>query len=486
MSWQEKYDLTIGLEIHLQLDLLSKAFAPESNAVSTKPNSLISDVSLALPGSLPVLNLKLIDAALKMAIALNCEIQSNFFFDRKHYFYADLPKGYQITQDTQHYCLGGNIPIFRNHSLVHIKLHHIHMEEDAGKSIHDQNPDFTFLDYNRAGTPLLEIVTEPDLHNIEDVSSCIDAIQQFANYLEISTADMEKGKLRCDCNVSLSLKGSNQLGTRCEIKNLNSKKFARKAILIEAKRQAILLDSGGSIVQQTLNYDPQTNRNTPIRDKETLHDYRYLPDPDLPKFTVSKEKIEELTLKIPTLPHQQLSDLISQFNLNFEDAELVTKTSEEANFIKMFLSEHSKPKNIFNIYIQGIRPEIQNGHITYDNILKIKPEIYQINDLIEDKKLASSDAMQHLIPILIKGINENSPQTDIFLLAKDLGILINKDSGEMEMLIEEILESFPEKVNAYQKGKKGLIGFFMGEYMRRAKSKPDPQKLKDNLSLKLK
>ncbi len=468
-KWKDTYDLVIGLEIHVQLDLFSKAFAPESNAAEAPANTLISPVSLALPGTLPVLNNSYLDAAIRLGLAFGSEIQEACFFDRKHYFYADLPKGYQITQDGAPFCKGGNILTFIDGRIRPVRLDHIHMEEDAGKSIHDLDPDHTLLDFNRAGTPLLEIVTTPDLKSPEEVSACIDAVQQMVQYLGISSANMEKGMLRCDCNVSLKPKGSDTLGTRCEIKNLNSKRHARKAIETEVHRQIAILDAGGEIEAMTMSYDAKSNKNLPIRDKETVHDYRYFPEPDLPVFYISKETIERNRRALPELPARYFGKFNEEFDLDPDQAVLFTNSLAEATFVSGFLSWGPDPKFLANIYVQKIRPWLAEKGWKTMLVKEKKPAIVKYCNLVENGQISASSGLQELLPAIL----ENAA-ADVDELARKLGLLISADTGSMESDIHSLLTDFPAKVKAYQGGKKGLIGFFMGELMRRSSKKPDP------------
>jgi aspartyl-tRNA(Asn)/glutamyl-tRNA(Gln) amidotransferase subunit B len=290
----DQYEMVIGLEAHVQLSTHSKAFCADDARFGGPPNTHISAISLAHPGTLPRLNRAQLTGAVRLGLALGCTINRTSTFDRKHYFYADLPKGYQITQDRQPICLGGN--------LGNIRIHHIHMEEDAGKSMHDQLPDASLIDLNRAGVPLLEIVTEPDFRSAEEVDMFMNQLRRLVRYLDISDGNMEQGSLRCDINVSVRRKGVTTLGTRCEIKNVNSMRFARRAIQYEVKRQIDLLEAGGEIQQNTLHFDPDTGVTTPMRSKEDAHDYRYFPEPDLPPVVVSESWLSEIQSQMPVLP----------------------------------------------------------------------------------------------------------------------------------------------------------------------------------------
>lgn len=468
MQWSERYDLVIGLEVHVQLDLATKAFAPESNEISDHPNTLISPVSLALPGALPVLNAKYLDAALKLGIAVDAQFPDVCFFDRKHYFYADLPKGYQITQDRAPFCSGGNIQTIVDGQIRPVRLHHIHMEEDAGKSIHDSSIA-TLLDYNRAGTPLLEIVTEPDLHSEKEVSACIEAVQQLVQYLGISSADMEKGMLRCDCNVSLKPKGQETLGTRCEIKNLNSKRFARRAIAREVERQVGLLDQGIQIEAQTMSYEVKSDRNVPIRDKETVHDYRYFPEPDLPVFEIKPERISALKADLPPLPVSFYTQFTSQYGLDTSNAMLISGRLDEAMFVRKYLNWSDQTKILLNLYLQRIRPWLQKNDWNFMEIEMRRETVLSYVELIQSGQVSASSGLQSLAPQIFESTSNSLKE-----IAGTLGLIVQSDEGSIQEIASTILAEYPGQVNAYRNGKKGLIGFFMGELMRRSEQKPNP------------
>jgi aspartyl-tRNA(Asn)/glutamyl-tRNA(Gln) amidotransferase subunit B len=294
----DDFEIVIGLEIHVRLNTKSKAFCSDLNEYGNPPNSNISVISLAHPGSLPFVNKSQIQKAIKMGLALGSEISTQTYFDRKHYFYPDLPKGYQLTQDKMPICIGGKINIPDRE----IRIHHIHMEEDAGKLIHSDNSNESYVDHNRAGVPLLEIVTEPDLRSGQEVHDFMQSMIQLIEWIDISDANLEEGSFRCDCNVSIRPKGASKLGERCEIKNLNSKKFARQAVESEARRQYDVIKEGGAIKNQTMSFDPVSGKTTPTRSKESVHDYRYFQDPDLLPIQLSSELIESLNNEIHPLP----------------------------------------------------------------------------------------------------------------------------------------------------------------------------------------
>ena len=343
-SIYDQYETVIGLEVHVQLGTKSKAFCADSTTFGAKPNTQISTISLAYPGTLPKLNEQQVEYAIRLGLALGCTINERNQFDRKNYFYADLPKGYQITQDAAPICLGGALPIQVKGEERVIRIHHIHMEEDAGKSIHDQDPSASLIDLNRAGVPLLEVVTEPDLHSAEEVDAFMTAMRQLVRYLEVSDGNMEEGSLRCDVNVSVMPKGSEVFGNRCEIKNLNSMRFARRAIEFERKRQVDLIESGGEVQQSTLNFNPATGVTTPLRSKENAHDYRYFPDPDLPPLHLKEERVNNVRAKLPALPWELRRRFVSM-GVSDKDAVLLIEEKSTALFFQSFIQQYNNKKD---------------------------------------------------------------------------------------------------------------------------------------------
>ena len=330
MSIYDQYETVIGLEIHLQLATRSKAFCGDDTTFGGEPNTHVSAISLGHPGTLPKLNKTQVEYATRLGLALNCKINQRNCFDRKNYFYLDLPKGYQITQDKHPVCIGGGLEIRLGGEKKYIRLHHIHMEEDAGKSIHDVDPKHSLIDLNRAGTPLLEIVTEPDLRSGEEVDAFMTAMRQLARYLEISDGNMQEGSMRCDVNVSVRKKGETIFGERCEVKNVNSMKYARQAIAYESQRQIDLIENGGTVTRETLNFNPTTGITTPMRDKEDAHDYRYFPDPDLPPVILSPTFIDEVKNRLPKLPNELFTEFTSKYGLSEYEAELLTTEKNTA------------------------------------------------------------------------------------------------------------------------------------------------------------
>lgn len=476
----DKYETVIGLEIHVQLATKSKAFCADDTRFGGAPNTHISPISLGHPGTLPKANTKQIEYAVKLGLALGSEINMVNAFDRKNYFYADLPKGYQITQDKQPICIGGTLEIETEAGKKTIRLHHIHMEEDAGKSMHDADPSNSLIDLNRAGVPLLEIVSEPDLRSAEEVDAYMSAMRQLVRYLEISDGNMEQGSMRCDCNVSVRLKGSEKLGNRCEIKNLNSMRYARKAIAYEVKRQIDLIESGGQVKQSTLNFDPATGVTAPLREKEDAHDYRYFPEPDLPPVVLTPTYIEDIQENLAPLPWALKNSFINDFGLSEYDAKLLTDEKTVALFFKTFAAHSKNYKAIANLIINKINPYCNEEGLSISNFPIDFPVLANFISLIDSGKVSNTIAYQRIFPeLLIK------PSAEPEAIAQELNLIQNADTDFLEDLIQDVLEKYPDKVATYKKGKKGLIGFFMGEVMRNSKGKADPkvtnQLLRDKL-----
>lgn len=476
----DKYETVIGLEIHLQLSTRSKAFCGDDASFGGEPNTYVSPISLGHPGSLPRLNAKQVEYAVRLGLALGSEINLYNAFDRKNYFYADLPKGYQITQDRAPICRGGSLSIRVGEEEKVVRIHHIHMEEDAGKSIHDGEGPFSLIDLNRAGVPLLEIVSEPDLRSAEEVDAYMSAMRQLARYLGISDGNMEQGSMRCDCNVSVRLRGSEKLGERCEIKNLNSMRYARRAIDYEVKRQAGLIEAGGRVEQQTLNFDPATGVTTPLRDKEDAHDYRYFPEPDLPPVALTPEYVEGIRRSLPELPWELYRRFQEDYGLPAYDARLLTQEQPTALFF-LGLCEHTPNfKAASNLIINKVAPWCNESGAGIVDFPVSYPQLAAFIRMIDEGQAASAAAYQHIFPVLAE--NPGRPPLEI---ARSLNLIQSSDEGLLEKLADEALANNPEEVERYRKGKKGLMGFFMGEVMKASEGKADPKVVSALLRKKL-
>lgn len=480
MNIYDQYETVIGLEIHVQLSTQSKAFCADDTRFGAPPNTQVSPISLGHPGTLPRLNKKQVEYAVRLGLALGSEISPLSYFDRKNYFYTDLPKGYQITQDRLPVCIGGSLTIRLKSGKKAIRIHHIHMEEDAGKSIHDLSPDHTFVDLNRAGVPLLEIVSEPDLRTAEEVDAFMSAMRQLVRYLDISDGNMQEGSMRCDVNVSVRKKGETAFGQRCEIKNLNSMSYARNAIEYERRRQIDLLESGGVVEQETLNFNPDTGITTPLRDKENAHDYRYFPEPDLPPVRITDDWVSELKARQPPLPLALFHRFQKEFGLSAYDANLLTEEKETAFFFLELAGHSPHYKGLSNLIINKIIPWLNQNGLRPADFPVSMARLAEFVALIESNQVSASMAYQRLFPEMMR-----TPDAPPLSLAQKLNIIQTSDTDFLEDLVAGVIARHPDKVAAYQKGKKGLIGFFMGEVMRASKGKANPKTTNELLKKKL-
>ncbi|MEM6318402.1 MAG: Asp-tRNA(Asn)/Glu-tRNA(Gln) amidotransferase subunit GatB [Bacteroidota bacterium] len=469
MSTYDKYETVIGLEVHVQLGTKSKAFCGDDASFGAPPNTHISTISLGHPGTLPRLNKRQIEYAVKLGLALGCRINQENRFDRKNYFYADLPKGYQITQDRMPICVGGGMDVTTEEGTRHIRLHHIHMEEDAGKSIHDIAPNASFIDLNRAGVPLLEIVTEPDFRSSMEVDAFMNGMRQLVRYLGVSDGNMQEGSLRCDCNVSVRLKGETKFNERCEIKNMNSMRFARKAIEYERKRQIDLIESGRKIAQQTLNFDPVSGVTAPLRDKEDAHDYRYFPEPDLTPVVISDSYLADIKKEMPALPWELQQEFTEKYQLSAYNAKLLTEERATALFFKELTTKTNNYKGAANLIINKINPWLSETKSAISDFPATHEQLSALIQLVDDGKVSNTIAYQRIFPQLLT--TKKMPLE----IAESMNLLQSSDDDFLAQLVQDVLDKNPDKVKAYKKGKKGLIGFFMGQVMKASKGKAEPK-----------
>jgi aspartyl-tRNA(Asn)/glutamyl-tRNA(Gln) amidotransferase subunit B len=475
----DKYEAVIGLEIHAQLATQSKLFCGDATSFGADPNTHISPITMGHPGTLPKTNAKAIEYAIKMGLACGSEIAKDNYFARKNYFYPDLPKGYQISQHTTPICVGGQIVIKTSEGEKTIQLNRIHLEEDAGKSIHDISETHTFIDLNRAGTPLIEMVTEPCLHSAEEAFAYVTEVRKLVRWLEVCDGNMEEGSLRCDANVSVRLKGETQLGTKVEVKNLNSIRNIKKAIEFEVERLINLLETGGTIVQQTRSFDASNDTTFSIRDKEDANDYRYFPDPDLAPFHLSVNHIEEIKKTLPSLPWELKKLLSTQYELSDYDVEQLCENKEAANFYLSWVEQTKYYKAAVNWMIGPIREFIHEKGIGYSNLNASIPYLVELLNLVEAGQLNFSMASGKVF----KAIMENPTSPTEYAIANNL--IQTQSADEIENWINEVLAAHPEKVVEYKKGKKGLIGLFMGEVKKKSKGKADPKTTTQLLEQKL-
>ena len=467
----EEFELVVGLEIHAQLSTKSKAYASDSAGFGDDPNTNISVITLGHPGTLPKANAQVIDFAIKMGLATNCTIRLENQYARKNYFYADLPKGYQITQDTTPICTNGFVDVkLKDGTISRIGITRIHMEEDAGKSIHDQDYRDTLIDLNRAGVPLIEIVSEPDIRSSEQAGAYLTELRKVLRYLEICDGNMEEGSMRCDANISVRKKGASEFGNRCEVKNLNSIRNVQRAIEYEFQRQVELVKAGEHIDQNTLNFDAATGKTSVLRSKEMANDYRYFPEPDLPPVVLTNEYIQAIERDMPALPEQLFKRFTSEYQLTAYDANVLLDQKELAQYF-MELGTHCANYKLAANWIMGAVKSYLNEQATSITEFPIPPiQIAAIIQLIESNKINNTSATQILFPALI-----NNPSANVAELAQSLNIIINTSDEDMMAFVNEVLAKYPDKVAEYKSGKKGLLGLFMGEVMKLAKGKLDPK-----------
>lgn len=480
--WSEKYELVVGLEVHAQLNTASKAYSSDPNAYGDHPNTNVSPLSLGHPGTLPVVNKKVVEHAIRIGLATNCSIAPWMHYARKNYFYPDLPKGYQISQDKTPICTEGFVlipdtrsaadpEVAQAEAMMRIGITRIHMEEDAGKSIHDVDPFNTLVDLNRAGVPLVEIVSEPDLRSGQEAYDYLVEIRRLVRYLDICDGNMEEGSLRCDANISLRQKGVEAFGTRCEVKNMNSFRNVVRAIEYEAQRQSEILDAGGVIHMETRTFDASKGSTLGMRSKEQAHDYRYFPEPDLQPITVSEATKEAIRASMPPLPRELRAKYTSTLGLSDYDAAILTDDKATALYYEAVIANTSNYKAAAN-WVMGDVRSWMNEHGLGMAEFPIKAErLAGLIELIDASKVSHNIASQKLFPLML----EHSDRTAEELAVKnDLVQSTNED--EITAIVEKAMASYPDKVEAYRNGNKGLLGLFMGEVMKATKGKADPKR----------
>ena len=478
---EQRYETVVGLEVHIQLATKTKLFCGDSAAYGGAPNTHISPITLAHPGTLPVLNKTAVEFAIKLGLALGCDITRHSFFDRKHYFYPDLPKGYQTSQSRSPVCMGGQLKVSVGGEEKFVQIHHIHLEEDAGKSIHDADPDYSCIDLNRAGVPLLELVTEPVIRSSEEAYAFLTNLRKLVRWTGICDGNMEEGSLRCDANISIRPVGETKLGTKVEVKNLNSIRNVRRAIDAEVERQTRALQNGETIIQQTRGYDADTNTTAGQRDKEEANDYRYLPCPDLPPFEISDAWLNEVQAMLPELPETLFEKYTSTLGLPAQDAEVLTEEKALSDYFNILVKETPHVKAAANWLLGPVKSWLngQNADIT---ALPLAPaQLAAVIEIVQSGAVSFSAASSTLLPALLQ-----QPSADAKALAASLNLVMDSNEDELESWVNEVLTAMPDKVKEYQKGKKGLIGLFVGEVKKRSRGKADPKKTTALLESRLK
>ncbi len=465
-----QYETVIGLEVHVQLKTDSKLFDPSPNSFGDEPNVNINTPCLGLPGALPVLNERAVEYAIRLGLALNCQIAEVTKFDRKQYFYPDLPKGYQISQYDFPICEHGSITLSNGR---HVRILRAHLEEDAGKLVHAgavglAGSDYSLVDLNRAGSPLVEIVSEPDIRSAEEAREYMQQIRNIVRYLDVCDGNLEEGSMRCDANVSIRPVGSTEYGTKTEIKNMNSFRSVQRAIESEVARQTEILESGGRITQESRLWDEATQSTKTMRSKEEAHDYRYFPDPDLRPLAIPREQVEHLRQTLPELPHQRYDRLIQGFGLSEYDAGVMVEFKEMGDFFELAVEHTDNYKAVSN-WIQGdITAYLKNNKVSIFET-KLSPKALAELVHLVDKNTISSAMAKKLLPELLEHGGE--PET----LVQEKGMAQISDTGALRTLIQTVIDANPGNVEAYRGGKDKLFGFFVGQVMKESKGSANPE-----------
>lgn len=468
---RDKYQAVIGLEVHAQLLTKTKAYSSDLNEYGSRPNSNVSPITLGHPGTLPVMNKKTIEYAIRLGLATESTIADHQHFARKNYFYPDLPKGYQITQDTTPICTKGKIYIQSTDGTEkEIGITRIHMEEDAGKSIHDVDVYDTLVDLNRAGVPLLEIVSEPDLRDSDEAYNYLTEVRKLVRYLDICDGNMEEGSLRCDANISVMLKGSKEFGTKVEVKNMNSIRNVQRAIEFEITRQIEMIEKGETISQETRSFDALKGITISMRTKEAANDYRYFPEPDLPPLYVSQEQINEVKATMPSLPRDLFLKYTKEFGLSDYDARNLTDSKEIALYYEEIISSTKNFKGAANWVMGAVKSHLNQFGIEIKDFPVPAKAIARLVQIIDEGKISASIANQKVFPVLLE-----KPNTDPLTIAEELNLIQESDSSSIQGFIDEVLRQHPNEVERYRSGEKQLVGFFMGQLMRVSGGKADPK-----------
>jgi aspartyl-tRNA(Asn)/glutamyl-tRNA(Gln) amidotransferase subunit B len=467
---QMKYETVIGLEVHVQLKTDSKLFDPSPNAFGDEPNVNINTPCLGLPGALPVLNERAVEYAIKLGLALNCQIAEVTKFDRKQYFYPDLPKGYQISQFDAPICEHGSMTLSNGR---HVRILRAHLEEDAGKLVHSGSvglagADYSLVDLNRAGAPLVEIVSEPDIRSAEEAREYMQQIRNIVRYLDVCDGNLEEGSMRCDANVSIRLVGATEYGTKAEIKNMNSFRSVQRAIESEVARQTELVESGQRVIQESRLWDEATQTTKSMRSKEEAHDYRYFPDPDLRPLAIPREQIEKIRETLPELPNQRYERLISGFGLTEYDAGVLVEFKEMGDFFELATQHTDNYKAVSN-WIQGdITGYLKNNKISIFETKLTPTALAQLVHLVDKSTISSAMAKKLLPDLLAQG---GDPEK----LVAEKGLVQITDEGAIRAVIQKVMDAAPKNVEDYRAGKDKLFGFFVGQVMKESKGSANPE-----------
>ncbi len=468
---KSQYEAVIGLEVHAQMLTKTKAYSDDPNIYGTRPNTNISAISLGHPGTLPKMNKKTIEFAIKLGLALDCSITEHQYFDRKNYFYPDLPKGYQITQNETPICTNGKIDLkMEDGSVSTVGITRIHMEEDTGKSIHDVDVYDSLIDLNRAGTPLLEIVTEPDMRSADEAYVYLTEIRQLVRYLEISDGNMEEGNLRCDANVSVRKKGSKEFGRRVEVKNMNSMRNVQRAIDFEVNRHIESIERGEEIAQETRTFDAVNMRTIAMRSKENDNDYRFFPEPDLQPLLVTKEQVAAIKAEMPTLPKALFEKYTKELSLSEYDATNIISTKPFAAYFEALIKHTSNYKAAANWMNGEVRSYLNKLGKNIEEFPVVPQRLAELIEQIDNGLVSNTVAAQQIFPVLLENKTDSIQQ-----IAENLNLVQNSDEDSLTAIIKEVIRQHPDEAERYKAGEKKLTGFFMGQVMKSSGGKADPK-----------
>lgn len=473
-----EYEPVIGLEVHAQLATCSKIFCGCSTTFGAAPNTHTCPVCLGMPGALPFLNKQVVNYALKMALATHCRIASLSRFARKNYFYPDLPKGYQISQYELPLARKGWVEIETENGTKRINIHRIHMEEDAGKLVHDESQPLSYVDCNRAGVPLIEIVSEPELQSPAEASAYLKLLRDILRYLEICDGNMEEGSLRCDANISLRPVGADKLGVKTELKNMNSFRNVQRALEFEIRRQRAMLAKGEPIVQETRLWDAGRNVTVSMRGKEEAHDYRYFPDPDLIPIAVDDGWVADVKETLPELPDARRDRFMRDYALPSYDARVLTSTKALADYFEAVLQRFAQPKTVSNWIMSELLRELKGEDIELESFNVPPVNLAELLELHDQEIISGKIAKSVFQEMCVTG--KNAPA-----IVAEKGLRQVKDEGAIETAVDEVLAENPQEVRLFQAGKDKLLGFFVGQVMRKTKGKANPQMVNEMIRKKL-
>ena len=468
-TWDQRWEVVIGLEVHTQLLTKSKIFSGSSIAYGAQPNTQASAVDIALPGVLPVMNMEAARLAVKFGLAIDAHINKRNVFARKNYFYPDLPKGYQISQMELPIVGVGQLEIDTTDGPKTIGITRAHLEEDAGKSLHEDYHGQTGIDLNRAGTPLLEIVSEPDMRSPAEAVAYLRKLHSLVRYIEICDGNMQEGSFRCDANVSIRPRGQNELGTRTELKNINSFRFVERAIEFEIERQIDILEEGGTVTQETRLYDPDKHETRSMRSKEDAHDYRYFPDPDLPPMVLDDEFLQQVRATLPELPTAKKARFETELGLSSADAEVLTADREVADFFESTTKATNAESKIVANWMTGeLFANLNKSELDISQSPVSFTQLALLLDRITDNTLSGKTAKQ-----VFAALWEQEGEVDAIIEAKGLKQIT--DTGAIEAIVDEVIAACPEQVLQFKDGNDKVIGFLVGQVMQKSKGKANPQ-----------